>query len=143
MKKILIAILALQGVASADTSWSFDGVLTSTGTKQITAVVQGGNGSATYVESGLSIGSTVGNYTLTKNLGKAVDLTQSGVYLTLPDAYYTSGDGKLAIGGDNDTSFTIMGYVKYSTFTGEQYFGTASKKSRNDGLRRANHQELW
>ena len=137
MKKTLVAILALQGVVHADTSWAFDGTLTSTGNKQITAVAKGGT--ATYVDSGLTVGSSIGDYTLTKDLGKAIDLTQAGLYLALPDVYYTAGAGKLAIGGTNDTSFTIMGYVKYSTLTGEQYFfGTGANNTGGLGFGVAN-----
>ena len=136
MKKTIIAILALQGLALADTTWTFDKTLASTAdsTVSITATVQE-NKSATYVETGLAKGSVFGRYELDRDLGQAIDFTKDGVYLGVPNGAYTGGSNKLYIGGSNDTDFTIMGYVNYSTLTGEQYFfGTGSNNTEGIGF---------
>ena len=156
MKKTLIALLALSGIAGADTTWTFDNALTSSGTKQITAnaklresYVDGDNNtqwqttdtSITYVESGLIANEAIGKYVLTANLGQAVDLTTENKYLVLPDAYYSNGSGKLELNykiTENGTTtsyagtnFTVMAYVKFASVSGEQFFfGTGSGHSR-------------
>ena len=156
--------MALVGVAAADTTWSFDGNLSTTGTSIGTTAHQRvattneetgnvtyskGNATAVYTESGLTMGDSIGKYTLTANLGKAVDLrsTTTGGYtwLTQNSVHYTSTNG-----GNNTnyfaltstvtengtttvtqgTDFTIMAYVNFDNVSGEQFiFGTSNAVS--------------
>jgi hypothetical protein len=155
MKKTIIALMALSGVASADTTWSFEGDLSTTGytintsatevysykvKEQVTEgdttvekeVTKYGRRAATltYVDSGLTKGTVIGNYTLDVNKGKAVDLTKVTTggtkWISLNSTYYTNGDGKL-YAGDSGTDFTLMAYVKFDNISGEQFiFGTGS-----------------
>ena len=154
--------MALVGVAAADTTWSFDGNLSTTGTSIDTTAQQRvastneetgkvtysrGSATATYTESGLTKGDSIGKYTLTANLGKAVDLrsTTTGGYtwLTQNSVNYTSTNSGAntnyfaltsTVTPENGTTtvtkgtdFTIMAYVNFDNVSGEQFiFGTGS-----------------
>ena len=76
---------------------------------------------AVYVDSGLIVGSAIGDYKLTRDLGKAFSFSD-GSYIKLTDKYWSNGAGKLYPG----SSFTIATYVNFDNVLGgnehEQFF---------------------
>ena len=156
MKKTLIALMALAGVAAAfdDTVWDFESNLASkTGTgyheagtstygKFVTTETSGtdenGNptttettswtaGTAVYADSGLVAGAKFGSYTLSADLGKALVLSE-GSYVKVGDAYWSSGAGTLNPGTN---SYTLMAWVKFDDVASTQaIFGTGDEKGK-------------
>ena len=160
MKKTLIALMALAGVACAfdDTTWSFDNTLAGTGGHSVAASnVAYGSGTtwsatAVYEESGLTAGIKVGNYYLSADLGQAVTLS-GGKYIRLSDKYWTNQAGKIGLEAqyrdvdgngslDKDTgnpytnSYTLMAWVKFDDTSGktlsQAIFGTG--ESNGNGM---------
>ncbi len=127
MKKTIIALLALSGVAGAftDTVWNFENTTaTSSGVSNDGAFKP--SGTATYVETGLTLGTEFGNYSLNADLGYAIDLTSSQWTTTAGSAYWGDGPGYIRL-GRNGQSFTLITYVKFDSVSGEQFlFGTGS-----------------
>ena len=123
MKKTLIALMALAGVAMAgETYWSFEDTTSSAGenayTGKITSTVTMENTTAT-------TGSVLGNDS-TANLGYSMSFVD-GSYIQ-----YSNADLGLTLKYGNDTtlSYTIMAYVKFDNVNGEQFFfGTGQTNS--------------
>ena len=127
MKKTLTAFLALSGVASAftDASWTFEDALTPTGNPisglTCTYTDTATTSTPSYTETNVTAGTVFGQYQLTQGLGKAITLVD-GQYITLGSGYWSSGDGKLAIGSGATNSFTVMTWVNFSDVSGEKFF---------------------
>lgn len=125
MKKTLTAFLALSGVASAFTnaSWTFEDALTPTGNpiSGLTCTYTPTSSPPSYTETNVTTGTMFGQYQLTQGLGKAITLAD-GQYITLGSGYWSSGDGKLAIGSGATNSFTVMTWVNFSDVSGEKFF---------------------
>ena len=132
MKKTLIALLALGSMASAfeDAVWSFEDSLEAT-TKipNLSYTIQGGE-SAIYTQvTEITKDSKVGDYYLTQNLGKAITLRGDQRIFVGRNAYWSNGDGTLALGQSGNNSFTIMTWVYFdsNTLPEEQFlFGTGN-----------------
>ena len=124
MKKTLIALMALAGVAVGDTTWTFDGNLNTSGTSINTSATKResyteeqtntetgavttvtkyrrANATAQYTESGLVTGTAFGNYVLDADLGQAIDLRNTGdtadTWLSQNSVNYVSGNNKFAL----------------------------------------------
>ena len=161
MKKTIITILALAGVASAfdDTIWTFEDSLASKEGDGLHTALNVSYGTtknttwttaeAVYAESGLTIGTKVGNYYLDSNLGKAVSLSD-GYYIKIGDAYWTDQAGKIGtvsqmVHENNswkvDTvntytnSYTLMAWVKFDTITSAAIFGAGAATDRGVALK--------
>ena len=122
MKKTLIALMALAGVAMADSAWTFDSmdVIGTTST----------NASITIIDSGLIAGTQLGAITLTQSMGNAAYYAASS-YSYLPDNLDIVKS--LGVSQDKQQSYTLMAYVKFDDVAGEKYFfGTGN--SHNNGL---------
>ena len=130
LKKTIIALVALSGVAGAftDTVWDFENsTATTSGVTNNGAFKSNTEGdTATYTATGLTVGAEFGNYTLNKDLGSAIDLTSSQWTTTAGSAYWGNGAGYVRFGA-NGQSFTLITYVKFDSLNGEQFiFGTGS-----------------
>lgn len=139
--KLRAALLALclAGAPSAfsfyDTIFKFEGSTASetaseTGSKLYEVAGTTVSGTETYIDSGLVVGYAIGNYKLTRDLGKAFSFSD-GSYIKLTDTYWSDGDGKLFPG----SSFTIATYVNFDNVLGggeqEQFlFGTGNDASK-------------
>ena len=139
--KLRAALLALclTGAPSAfsfyDTIFKFEGSTASetaseTGSKLYEVAGTTVSGTETYIDSGLVVGYAIGNYKLTRDLGKAFSFSD-GSYIKLTDTYWSDGDGKLFPG----SSFTIATYVNFDNVLGggeqEQFlFGTGNDASK-------------
>ncbi len=156
MKKTLIALMALAGVACAfdDTVWDFEGSLSSkTGTGYHTAGTgtygryevtvtpgtdENGNptttetttwktGTAAYEDSGLTAGLKFGSYTLSSDLGKALVLSDD-YYVKVGDAYWSDGAASL---NPSTNSYTLMAWVKFDNLDSAQaIFGTGDSNDK-------------
>jgi hypothetical protein len=128
MKKSIIALVALSGVAGAftDTVWDFENSTATTSGVQNDGAFKPADGTATYTATGLTVGTKIGDYTLNKDLGSAIDLTSSQWTTTAGSAYWGNGAGYVRF-GQNGQSFTLITYVKFDSIGGEQFiFGTGS-----------------
>lgn len=160
MKKTISVLMFFAGVASAafnDTTWSFENTLEGTGTHEVSASnVKYGKANAwnestvTYEDTNMAVGTKVGDYYLTKELGKAVILTD-GCYLRVQDVYWTNQEGKLgtvsqmlyqdkADGSGKEwqvdsvntytNSYTLMAWVKFDDLSdnkkSQAIFGTGT-----------------
>ena len=122
MKKTLIALMALAGVAMADSAWTFDSMDVIGTTSSNTGI--------TIIDSGLIAGTQLGAITLTQSMGNAAHYT-TGSYSYLSDNLDIVKS--LGVSQDKQQSYTLMAYVKFDNVTGEKYFfGTGN--SHNNGL---------
>ena len=124
MKKTLIALMALAGVACGDTYWNFEGgSYTSAGDAAYTGSA---TGTVTSVTTTVTTGSVLGN-SATTALGGSLSFTD-GSYLNVSNA--SALTAKLGTGSSKTGDFTIMAYVNFSeivTNDGEKgyfFFGT-------------------
>ena len=126
MKKTLIALMALAGVATGATTtteWSFDNTLSSTGGVEATGTWvagQNGNAAATY-----GTDTTYGTYLILDNAG----------YVKVSNTYWSTGDGKLQL-GSADTSFTISAVVSFDAIpaAGTQVFILGTSNNHDEGF---------
>mgnify|MGYP003296534800 CR=1 FL=1 len=119
MKKTLIALMALAGVAAADittitTEWNFDNNLTSTGSVVTTGSwVKGQDG---LTEATYGVDDVYGSYLVLDGKG----------YVKVNNTYWSTGSGTLAL-GSNDTSFTISATVMFDSIPSEIFLmGTSN-----------------
>lgn len=128
MKKTIIALLAVSSCAMAfeNAEWKFDDTLAVTGAIPGAALQPKINNDATvtptYVASGLTAGSQVGDFFLTEDLGQAVSLTSTQRVTVGGNAYWGNGNGAL------DThNFTMSAWLKFDSVAGENMvFGSGS-----------------
>ena len=151
MKKhiILTALATLLPAASAfdNTIWTFENSLNSeTGSglhsaanvkygKFVTTTTTNEDGStsetttwqestATYTESNMTVGTTVGNRQLTQDLGKAITLSDNAA-IKVGDAYWSNLSGAL-----NHSNYTLMAWIKLDNTNGtKSIFGTGDSGS--------------
>ncbi len=125
MKKTIIALMALAGVASAakvTTEWEFDNSLNSTSGISATGTWVAGSGEGALTEATYGIDDTYGSYLTLDGKG----------YVTVGNTYWSTGDGKLQLGAD-DTSFTITTVVNFDSIASEMFlFGTSN--NHDEGL---------
>ena len=118
MKKTLIALMALAGIAGASTTtyWNFEGSSNATGANQYT----GTDTSVSYTDIDKTTGSIFGDESMTTPLGSAATYTAGASYTIAggSDALATT----LVTGENATTSFTLMSYVKFDSTSGEQFF---------------------
>ena len=118
MKKTLIALMTLAGIAGASTTtyWNFEESANATGANKYT----GTDTSVSYTETEKTTGSIFGDESMTTPLGFAATYTAG--------ASYTIANGSSALattlvtGANATTSFTLMSYVKFDGTSGEQFF---------------------
>lgn len=127
MKKTLIALMALAGMACGDTAvtyWSFENGTNSAGAKVYTSGEA--TGTVSTVETGLTTGEILSDDS-TAELGKALDFVDGSF------VQYSNADlGTTLLYGNNVTlSYTIMAYVMFDGVSGEQFFfGTGSNDKK-------------
>ncbi|MBQ7022912.1 MAG: PEP-CTERM sorting domain-containing protein [Akkermansia sp.] len=123
MKKTLIALTTLAGVAAAEltTEWTFDNSLSSTSGISATGTWVVGMSGGVIMEGAL----TEATYGTDATYGSYLTLDGKG-YVTVDNTYWSTGDGKLQLGA-NDTSFTITTVVNFDTIASEMFlFGTSN-----------------
>ncbi len=132
MKKTLIALLALGSMASAfeDAVWTFEDSLQATTKIPNLNYSIKDEGSATYTTvTEITKGSQIGDYYLTQDLGKAITLGGNQRIFVGGNAYWSNGEGTLALGENGTNSFTLMAWVYFDSdsLPAEQFlFGTGN-----------------
>ena len=135
MKKTLIALLVLGSAAMAfeNAVWTFEDTLgATTNIPNLTYTIKGGEATYTTV-TGVTKDSQVGNYYLTQDLGKAITLSGSERIFVGGNAYWSNGNGTLALGAAGSNSFTIMAWVYFDsdTIPSEQFLFGTGNNSKN------------
>ena len=133
MKKTLIALMALAGVAAADielTEWSFENGVNSVGANVYTSSTT--TGTVSTIDTTLTTGSILGD-TSTAKLGKALNFVDAS-YIQYSNADLGT---QLLYGTGTTLSYTIMAYVMFDTLNnyGNElfFFGTGSE-NRTQGI---------
>mgnify|MGYP003297774286 CR=1 FL=1 len=131
MKKTLIALMAMAGVAMGDTYWSFEGTFASAGDATYNGKL---NSTVTLVNTTTTTGDVLGDSSAT-NLGLAGNFVD-GSYVSVSGA--SSLTSTLTTGSSKKGDFTIMTYANFNeivTNGGEKgYFIFGSDKDNDAGI---------